>query len=67
MINCQCQKRRRVHHEVETGTLPPGYEAKEDPPPEYELPPTYVEAVLKPSVQLQQQSKNEDANIESHL
>ncbi len=67
MINCQYQKRRRVHIEVETGTLPPGYTAKEDPPPEYELPPTYVEAVLKPNVQLQQLSKNEDEDVESHL
>jgi hypothetical protein len=43
IINCQYQKRQRCSEEPDTDKNQPG--PKDDPPPAYELPPTYKEAV----------------------
>lgn len=68
MINCQYQRRRRVRDEVESGTVTSDIDVKEDPPPEYELPPTYTEAVLKPCVSAQLSAKTSVAfEHSSHL
>jgi hypothetical protein len=67
MINCQYQRRRRARHEVESGCMPPDVQIKEDPPPEYELPPTYTEAVLKPFVSVQLSKDSLGFEHSSHL
>ena len=69
MVNCQYQKRRHRNPGIESGSTASGAasvaasmqtrkDVEEDPPPQYELPPSYMEAVTK-SIFIVQQARNE--------
>ena len=69
MVNCQYQKRRQRNPGIESGStavtasgaaaMETRKEGEEDPPPQYELPPSYMEAVTK-SIFIVQQARNEE-------